>query len=170
MTIPIFSDSHGRGERAAKVFERLQKCSEFPKTAIFLGDGAADIEMGIPRECELLSVAGNCDRWTSLFDDDGNEIPDERVEMIGGLRIMMIHGHKYSVKGGLGSAIARARERDADILLFGHTHQPTCLTLPADDRHPKPLRLFNPGSLADGSFGLLTIEGGVPLLSHGRLW
>lgn len=169
MTIPIFSDSHGAGYRAEYVFERLKRCGDFPREAIFLGDGASDIEDGIPKGCELYSVSGNCDVWTSLFDDNGNEIPEERLEFFGGLRVLMMHGHKYSVKSGIGGAIARARALDADILLFGHTHTPFFTEIAADERHSKPLLVFNPGSLRNGSFGLLTVVDGKPLLSHGEL-
>ena len=169
MTIPIISDSHGSGQKAEIIFENLKKCGEFPKTAIFLGDGARDIDVGIPEGCELWSVAGNCDAWTSLFNDDGTEIPDERVEFVGAIKIFMTHGHKYSVKSGLGFAIGRARSLGADILLFGHTHQPVSYTIPADEGHEKPLLVFNPGSLREGSFGLLTVVGGTPLLSHGKI-
>ena len=169
MTIPIISDSHGSGYKAEIIFERLNKCGDAPREAIFLGDGARDIDAGIPSGCELFSVAGNCDAWTSLFNDDGSEIPDERVEFFGGLKVFMIHGHKYSVKSGLGFAIGRARSLGADVLLFGHTHEPVSYMIPVDDRYDKPLYVFNPGSLRDGNFGLLTIVGGKPLFSHGRL-
>lgn len=169
MTIPIISDSHGSGYRAEYIFERLKKCGDYPATAIFLGDGARDIEDGIPKDCELISVAGNCDVWTSLFDDDGNEIPDERLEIIGGLRIFITHGHKYSTKSSIVPLTIRARELKADIALFGHTHEPFFTEIPADEKHEKPLLIFNPGSLRAGSFGLLTVVGGKPLLSHGEI-
>jgi putative phosphoesterase len=170
MIIPIISDSHGSGYKAEIIFERLRKCGDYPRTAVFLGDGARDVDEGIPSGCELWSVAGNCDAWTLLYNDDGSEIPDERVEFVGGLKIFMTHGHKYSVKSGLGFAIGRARTLGADILLFGHTHEPISYTIPADDRYEKPLYVFNPGSLREGSFGLLTIKDGKPLFSHGKLF
>lgn len=169
MIIPIISDSHGSGYKAEIIFERLRKCGDHPRAAIFLGDGARDIDEGIPSGCELWSVAGNCDAWTSLFNDDGSEIPDERIEFADGLKIFMTHGHKYSVKGGLGFAIGRARSLGADILLFGHTHEPVSYMLPADEHCEKPLYVFNPGSLREGSFGLLTVKDGKPLFSHGSL-
>ena len=169
MTIPIISDSHGSGYRAEYIFERLKRCGDHPSAVIFLGDGARDIEDGIPDSCELISVAGNCDAWTSLFDDNGNEIPDERLEIIGGLRIFMTHGHKYSAKSSIIPLTIRARELSADIALFGHTHEPFLTEIPADEKHKKPLLVFNPGSLRAGSFGLLTVVGGKPLLSHGEI-
>ena len=169
MTIPIISDSHGSGYKAEYIFERLGGCGDHPTVALFLGDGARDIESGIPEGCKLISVAGNCDAWTSLFDSDGGEIPDEQLEILGGLRIFMTHGHKYSVKSTLIPLILRARELNADIVLFGHTHDPILRELPADEKYPKPLLIFNPGSLREGSFGLLTVVGGKPLLSHGKI-
>ena len=169
MTIPIISDSHGSGYRAEYIFERLKRCGEHPTVALFLGDGARDIEDGIPKGCELISVAGNCDAWTSLFDGAGNEIPDERLEILGGLRIFMTHGHKYSAKSSLVPLTLRARELNADIVLFGHTHEPLLREIPADEKYPKPLLIFNPGSLRSGSFGLLTAVCGKPLLSHGEI-
>lgn len=169
MTIPIFSDSHGVGYKAKEVFERLRKCGDVPRWAIFLGDGNSDIDEGIPTGCELLSVVGNCDPWTSVYDAEGNEIPDERVEFFGSVKVLMMHGHKYSVKSGNALAIKRAREVGADVLMFGHTHLPVCLHIPANEVYQKPLIVFNPGSLRQGSFGILTVVDKKPLLSHGKL-
>ena len=171
MTIPIISDSHGSGYRAEYIFERLKRCGDHPSAVIFLGDGARDIEDGIPDSCELISVAGNCDAWTSLFDDNGNEIPDERLEIIGGLRIFMTHGHMYGVKGGYGAAVSYACREGADVLLFGHTHIP-CQTY--DSALPRPLHILNPGSIGyrgDGfySYGIIEIQAGSVLLSVGKI-
>ena len=170
VTIPVFSDSHGRGHRVSEVIERLNNCGEGGvRVALFLGDGMHDLAPAIPEGCSLLAVAGNCDIYDHLYDSEGNVIPDDRVEFIGGLRIFMTHGHKYSVKGGYGAAIARARRLNADILLFGHTHLPFTDYLPPDGAFNKPLCVMNPGSLRDGSFGVITISDGTPLLSLGRL-
>ena len=57
MTFPIISDSHGSGKNAEIIFNNLKKCGEFPKVAIFLGDGAREIDAGIPEGCKLWSVA-----------------------------------------------------------------------------------------------------------------
>lgn len=170
VTIPAFSDSHGSGYRASEVIERLKNCGEGGvNVALFLGDGISDITPAIPNGCSLLAVCGNCDLFSSLFNSEGGMIPEERIEILGGVRIFMTHGHKYSVKGGYGSAIARARRLNADVLLFGHTHLPFTDYLPPDGAFDKPLYVMNPGSLRDGSFGVITISDGTPLLSLGKL-
>ena len=80
------------------------------------------------------------------------------------------------VKSGLGGAIQQAIRREADLLVYGHTHLPTELHLrPEDGRADfgviKPLTVFNPGSIGDrdASFGTVTIRDGVILCGHGNL-
>jgi predicted phosphodiesterase len=87
-----------------------------------------------------------------------------------------MHGHKYGVKGGLGQAVAHAMQKDADVLIFGHTHTPLELHLRPDSERAdfsvtKPLTLFNPGSLGDrhASFGTVTVRNGQLLCGHGEL-
>ena len=170
LTIPVFSDSHQRSYYALEVFERLSACGgRAIDKALFLGDGLYDIGDYVPKDCTLLSVSGNCDLFSSLFGGDGEMIQPEILTEIGGLRIFMTHGHNYSVKGGHGAAVARARRLDADILLFGHTHSPFTDYLPPDGAFNKPLYVMNPGALRDGCFGVITISDGTPLLSLGKL-
>ena len=170
VTVPVFSDSHEKSHYALEVFDRLSACGDTNiRNAIFLGDGLFDIRDYVPKGCELLSVSGNCDLFTSLFDADGTMVQAERLVRIGGLIIFMTHGHNYSVKGGYGAAVARARQVNADILLFGHTHTPLTTCIPPDGPLDKPLHVLNPGALRDGHFGLITISDGVPLLSLGSI-
>jgi predicted phosphodiesterase len=96
-----------------------------------------------------------------------------------GIRLFFLHGHTRSVKNGMTRAVLAARSKDADVLLFGHTHVPTDTYIPeetGDDGNViyKPLRIFNPGSLGasgDGAahFGLIEIRNGSVLTSHGIL-
>ena len=99
---------------------------------------------------------------------------DNGVLRFGEYNVMMMHGHMYSAKASLTFAASEAAKRGADLLLFGHTHKQTDIYLPAGSELDgiileKPLRLFNPGALKDGSFGTLTLRGGVPLTSFGQL-
>ena len=174
VTIPIISDSHGYGRRAEIILEKLGHIGENPDELIFLGDGTRELLERIPENLRVYAVKGNCDGYLDIYDDDGNCVPDERVEMIGGKRVLMMHGHEYSVKGGTAWAVARAVKVNADLLLFGHTHIPVYTTLPEGSvvegaTLERPLHIFNPGALAEGSFGLLTIRDGKILLSHGRV-
>ena len=58
---------------------------------------------------------------------------------------------------------AFAAEKQADILLFGHTHNPLFKRYEKDETAygvslKKPLVLFNPGSVREGSFGSLKLS------------
>lgn len=174
VTIPILSDSHGHGRRADIILEKLGHIGEKATELIFLGDGTRELLGRLPEGLRVYAVKGNCDGYLDIYDNDGNAVPDERLEIIAGKRVIMMHGHEYSVKGGTAWAVARAVKLNADLLLFGHTHIPLYTTLPAGSviegtALERPLHIFNPGALADGSFGLLTVRNGEILLSHGRV-
>lgn len=161
MEILIVSDSHGRKENITRLLAR----HPLAKYLLFLGDGIKDIE-GVEKEFPHLivcAVRGNCD----FFSD----APEERCFMLEGVRILMMHGHTYGIKGGVGAALSYAKKKEADILLFGHTHMPREECVDVGDRY---ITLFNPGSLAERtkegfSFGILEIRQGKYLLSHGTL-
>ena len=178
ITIPIASDAHGYGARVKNILEKLIAIKEEPSAIIFLGDGARNFLMSVPDGIKTYAVLGNCDDTSvfgaDIYDAEGALVPFERIEDIGGKRVLMMHGHKYGVKVELSRAIARANSVGADILLFGHTHIPLERTYPrgtcvGDVCLSKTLHVFNPGALANGSFGLLTIKDGEILLSHGKI-
>ena len=82
------------------------------------------------------------------------------------------------VKGTLSALAAAARERGADIALFGHTHLRLERYLPPERDGERPLWLFNPGSISrprEGrpSYGIIDIlrddERLDVLLSHAEL-
>ncbi len=175
MTLPIISDSHGYGRRIGVILDKLRAIHESPDGMIFLGDGAREVIMNIPENIKLYAVLGNCDdTGRDIYDESGETVPLERLEVIGGVRMLIMHGHRYFVKHSLNEAIFRAAALNADILFFGHTHQPFYKTIPAGEEVSgmpikKTLHVFNPGALQDGSFGLLTVRNGEILLSHGRV-
>ena len=169
MNILILSDSHGRADLVREVLER---CS--PDLVLFCGDGLRDLAY-IELPCPMHAVRGNCDFSPPPLPCVG-EVRDELLIPIDSMKILLIHGHKYGVKGGLGMVVQRAVQLDADAVVFGHTHLPLDVTLMPKDNSlgpllSKPLHLFNPGSLHDypHTFGVLTLRRGVPLFSHGQL-
>ena len=171
MTLLIVSDSHGRVDRLVRLFELHKRVDAL----IFLGDGIGDLERSGAYDSGItvFSVKGNCD-WNSFL--HAERIENELVLNFEGYRFLLMHGHTRSVKGGLTNAIYAAMERDADILLFGHTHEPIEIYMPAESDYSlqKPLRLFNPGSLGAsgdgwGYFGLIEIRGKDILMSHGKI-
>ena len=156
------------------ILEKLRHIGERANELIFLGDGTREILYRLPEGVRMYAVKGNCDGLLDIYDDDGCCVPDERLEIIAGKRVLMMHGHEYSVKSGTAWAIARAVKLNADLLLFGHTHTPIYTTLPKGSTVEgtaleRPLHIFNPGALAEGSFGLLTVRDGEILLSHGHV-
>lgn len=165
MQFLIFSDTHGRSQNIINVIER---CIADLDGVIFLGDNYPDIIPAMERFPDLTfhAVAGNCDFGARYLAPEYQE----KLVDIGGVRVLMLHGHTRSVKFYLGELEAYARRVGADVALFGHTHERV-----EEYRHlgSKPLHLFNPGSAAlpkDGlppSFGVLCVVNGQVLLSHG---
>lgn len=166
MRFLIFSDSHGHPENINEVLSRAGRYDG----VFFLGDGLRDLAYcDVPSE-KLFSVKGNCD----IFNMIGDDSPESRLLIFDNKKIFITHGHRYGVKSSLDSLIYAAAERDADVVLFGHTHERLERRL-TPDRIPtlsKPLYLFNPGSIGgyDASFGCLdiTLRGEI-MLSHGEL-
>ncbi len=162
MDILVFSDSHGRRDNIGEVLLRQLKR---PDAIIFLGDGIRDMDdFGVP----AYEVSGNCDLYSNA--------PTERVIEIASKRIFITHGHKYFVKEIIAPLIAAAAKLEADIVLFGHTHECFEKKLEIENEYgielKKPLYIMNPGSIGyyPNSFGNITIDReGRILLSHGAL-
>ena len=139
-----------------------------PDGVLFLGDGLRDAEL-LESEIPWYMVKGNCD-WF------GGERPDEIVMAMEGHTLLLAHGHRYGVKGGLGALLKHACEVGADVVLYGHTHNPDLQIVDAgevvgDAILEKPIYLFNPGSIGsrEGSFGALTLRPDCVFFSHGTL-
>ena len=106
------------------------------------------------RDVPLTAVAGNCDY--------GSTARTEWLLELEGVRILLTHGHGYAVKQGTGALLRRARELEAQVVLFGHTHQR--LLEEADG-----VLLINPGSCRDERYyAELEVEAGQILTA--RLW
>lgn len=142
MKLLIVSDSHGRWDGVQKAVER-----EVPDAWVHLGDGWRDAERVQEQypTLPLEQVPGNCDlgRWESA----------ERLCFFGGHPVFLCHGHTLGVKQSLLRASMAAREHGAELLLFGHTHQPLV------DFH-NGLWVMNPGSIGafHGTYGVITLD------------
>lgn len=137
MRIIVFSDTHGSIGAANKVFELNRNvCDHF----IFLGDGLKEIELvkEMYPEKNIYCVSGNCDAPT---------IPSSNVIEIFKTRIFMTHGHHFNVKTSHDDLIKAAKENNAVIALYGHTH---CRYY----KYENGLHILNPGSAAQPKDGL----------------
>ena len=154
MKILVFSDSHGN-------FLNMKKAVEsHPRTdmIVFLGDGLRDAGRLFDEYKEIphVAVKGNCD----LTGNAGAEVfLDEQTVDLGGLRMFVCHGHKYGVKSSELGLWLCAKEKGATLALFGHTHCPY-------ERVYEGIRLFNPGSIGMGNYGIIYIENGAVVVSH----
>ncbi|WP_143319775.1 metallophosphoesterase [Clostridium sp. HBUAS56010] len=111
----IVSDTHRRDENLYKVITE-----EGPfDMLIHLGDveGSEEKIVGWAGEnCQVHMVLGNNDFFSDL--DREKEIT------IGKYRVMLTHGHYYNVSLGVERLELEARERNLDIVMYGHTHRP----------------------------------------------
>ena len=170
MKILCFSDSHGSFDAVGEMLKKHRDA----QAVFFLGDGLTDAEYYAASDTERawIAVRGNCDFI-------GRDVPELCTESIGPCCIFMTHGHRFGVKSSVESAAIAAAQAGADILLYGHTHQPLHRTLPEGTvlggcTLKKPLQIFCPGSLGEPrsgapTFGMLTMRHGAWLLSHGEL-
>lgn len=130
MKILVISDTH---RYQNEFYELLNQIKDIDYV-IHCGDteGYED-EMEAVCGVPFVAVAGNNDFCSYL--------PRERVLEFLGHRIFVVHGHTYSVSGGLGRLIEEAKYRECDVCLFGHTHRPTYCT-------DGNLQILNPGSIS----------------------
>lgn len=168
MDILIASDSHGRADLLAQAVANARA-----DVLLFLGDGLWDLG-SLPDALTVRAVRGNCDLFRA------EDTPLSRVEVFGKYRVFLTHGHAFSVKSGLGAAIAAAAAADADVLLYGHTHVPYEATLAAGTPLAgggalvKPLLVVCPGSVGKPwsgapTFATLTLRENGILAGFGRL-
>lgn len=145
MRIAVVSDTHGNWPMVVDAIakEGIVDC------LIFLGDHAADgRQLQKKLQIPAYIVRGNCD-----LDDT----PEELLVELLGWRLLLCHGHRYQVKNGLQKLYYRGLEQQADLVLFGHTHEAYL--------EEGEVTLINPGSVSErnlrwnrASWGLLTLS------------
>ena len=112
MKIAVVSDTH-RLSNHIKLAKKLIKNAD---VLIHLGDVTDDLdELTDGFNGEVYAVRGNC--------DFSRKYPKEQLLVLGGKKIFITHGDTYGVKYGLTEIFFKAKEINADIVLFGHTHQ-----------------------------------------------
>ncbi len=146
MKILVLSDTHRDMSRAYKLINVIKDEID----CIFhLGDNVEDAEsLRMNTDFKVYNVMGNTDYTVS--------VPEERFLEFNGRKILLTHGHLYSIYSSLNSLYYRAAEIGADAVLFGHTHIPVVET-------KDNILIFNPGSLtrprgnSTYSYGILNI-------------
>ena len=156
MKIVVFSDSHGNSDAVSAIFRKENDADAF----IFLGDGTDDLRMAQKQNLisqPLLVVRGNCDR--------NLRIPPEQLSGFEDKLLFFTHGNGYEVKWTLEGLKQAAKQRDVEIVLFGHTHVPYL-------EEDNGIYYFNPGSVAlprrgEATYGVLTLnKNKAPQFTH----
>ena len=144
--ILILSDSHGRVGKLKNII-----ISNLSDVIIYLGDGEKDLEAVLTDlhidicgdDPKVMQVKGNCDR------DSFEEVT--LIRLINGVRFYITHGYEQGVKYGTDKIAERAALENCRVVLFGHTHRPL-------KEKKNGLLLFNPGSVANGEYGIITVS------------
>ena len=142
MKLLVVSDVHGDLD----ALERAVDAEADADAVIFLGDGLREAEdlQDMRPELKIYSVRGNCDYFV-------NDVPWQRVMRLGGVNVLITHGHLQGVKTTLSLLPSAAREMGCGVALFGHTHRPTL-----EERDG--ILLMNPGTAQRGYAALLTVD------------
>ena len=145
MRILVFSDTHGMIDSCISTVGRIGTVDMI----LHAGDVSSDAEdlSYIFPDIPVRYVCGNCEM---------SRIQHELLIEAEGKRIYLTHGHLHNVKyeAGYSTLIKKAKDENADIAVFGHTHKPLCQNL-------GDLILLNPGSVRYGStYGVIEIENG----------
>lgn len=130
MKFLIFSDSHKSTTCMDKAIEQHKDITHI----IHCGDMAEDceyLEMVYGKTHSICSVCGNNDFFSHY--------PFNRIIKCEGHLIYVTHGHKERVKSGLYKLKSTAKEKGADICIFGHTH--------TQFYENNDIHILNPGSI-----------------------
>ncbi|MDW0118132.1 metallophosphoesterase [Sporosarcina thermotolerans] len=106
MKIVVMSDSHGDKETVSAV-SALSADAKF-----HCGDSELSAED--PLLSKMHIVRGNC--------DSDLRFQKSLIIEIGNKRILTVHGHEHDCKRTLLPLFYSAKEHEADIVLFGHSH------------------------------------------------
>jgi putative phosphoesterase len=134
----VFSDTHGSISSLNTVLnwakDRLPP-NDTICCAAFLGDGIYDLGRSAEVTgfyCDWNLVCGNNDYLST--------VPEAVVLDFCDYRFFMCHGHRHSLYGGFHSLIAAAKQSQANVVLYGHTHVPSYKNIDG-------LLFINPGSV-----------------------
>lgn len=153
MRLGITGDTHGDARALRQILTLAPPVDKWLHT----GDHAQDANLlqrltGLP----VLRVLGNCDGAPGP--EAAANVDEIFVEE--GWRLWLTHGHRYMGHTRVAELAWWARQLEADIVVYGHTH------VPMNEYYGETL-LLNPGSPSrprggsSPSFAVLTLHAGV---------
>jgi len=141
LRIGVISDTHVR--TADELPARIRMALAEVDLIVHAGDFTEKAVLeGLKALGEVKAVHGNMDSAELK-----QMLPEKELFVVGGRKVGLTHG-----SGGPWGIAGRIRQLfdDADLIIFGHSHEPCHLYLQRS-------LMFNPGRARD-SFGLLTID------------
>lgn len=144
MKLIIASDSHTDTKSLALIRDR-----HLHEAHLFIHCGDSQLPANHPALTYYLSVSGNCD-----FDSD--YLNERIIPLTDDDRLLVTHGHLYDVKYSLQRLYYKARELEATIVCYGHSH---CIGAQLID----DILFINPGSVLfprntkEQTYALLTL-------------
>lgn len=108
MQIVVMSDTHGDSD----VIEKVRSFYPNVKTMIHCGD--SELPFSHAALEGMQKVRGNC--------DIDKAFPNEAIVEVDDTTLFVTHGHLFHVKSSILSLSYRAKEVDAQIACFGHSH------------------------------------------------
>lgn len=131
--VAVISDTHGSFRHLDEAVQALGPVDWL----LHAGDHLKDVPrvaeaLGLPEE-RVRGVVGNCCY--------PQQEPAECQVEIGGVKFLVVHGHKHGVKSGVERIHWAAQEAGARVAVFGHSHVSVCVDWGG-------VLLLNPGSLS----------------------
>jgi len=150
--ILVISDTHNNLKNANIIIDKIK---DKINLIIHLGDNIEDARILENKyDIDFEYIAGNCD---CNYDFSENC----KIIKYNNKNIFITHGHRYNVKYELDTLYDKAVKKKADIVLFGHTHEPSI-------EYIYDILFLNPGSLSlprgkyECTYGVIDIsENGV---------
>lgn len=155
MNIMVVGDDHG-ADIFGEAYDQALVTYGHIDAVIHTGDSERDSDEYYRKICGM-SINGVCGN------NDFNGTPLSILLKMGGKRIFVTHGHKYGVYMGVQSLYYAGMEKEADIIIYGHTHR-------ADHISVRGVDIINPGSLGGIRSGccsyaviIIDLEGNVQI-------
>lgn len=109
-------------------------------------------------DCEYYKNICKCQVHMVRGNNDFSQIPQECIVNVENIKMFVTHGHRYRVYSDIQTIAYAAQERNANIVIFGHTHH-------ALHQKGNNIELINPGSLSGirsfvKSYAMLIIKNG----------
>ena len=137
----VLADSHRSVSKLVKALEMLNDCG----VIVHLGDHDSDMDGFDISPERLISVPGNCDR--NSFN------PPTRIFEKEGVRVLVTHGDEFGVKYTTQRLFYKAKEREARLVLYGHSHRQGA-------EEAEGVLMLNPGALKNGEYARVTLDNG----------